>query len=1603
MDVTLRMGLVDFQAIAEIVDSMISSADLHGPAILSESSCSLWLTVFDVRNSESPHGSHVTIDRMLRWLFSRWTPSECKRQRSSTVTMSALIGSSGNFYERAHATQKSHHYDAWDIIRMLSISADRSPPPHVGIPFSYLGPLALATLRAKQCPQLLDYLLLTPPEKDFLVAPRVVVGSTSVAQQSQSTPTDNLILSFCTSEMESASKQFKELARERAQGLSSDMIRIVTILCVVSYQLSRIQTGTVSERADGLHRMADALAKELAKLLSRPECDQLQVDAAIEAIAPCLPKVSALTSLGSDLFDALGISSLVWFISGALEERNKSKDGMDLMEADEDFDSQTSNRITKGEAVDIPRDELSALMNINAMRSTITATLQLLASAVQRETDDLEDSRASNPSDTRVPQAFKNYMSSLSAKDFLLCKRLLLEILTSSLQLTAEDGGELLTSATDKFLQHYEHERSEAAMGICVDLMSGTAVAWTDRASSTYDLGADLYEWLIKKPLKAGAASPAVQIKVANLFQKLLQIQPEYAADLHLPSVRTSLFSLLQDGGILLKFHIIDCLSELFGLFVLSRHDAVFEDVHASLPSDQDSMEEMALRLLGFARLGAAWHTLLRRSVYHIFEAAGLIKGTAGHAARCIQTIARSLDLDSSQLVFRLFASQLLYTWIDADQKIEDIPYSIFGYESLALLLEDLQEEVHGQLAMRKNTEEIPVLLKALNVSHKDLAQRNFSKAAAYAIAWDQCRNRGNTPPSHERALRELLGDSIYKALLAQQFPCVLAVLISTMEDVDLVGNSIHKFPEFQKVGDGLEAMRKISSSDISLPADQQPSFQAKHIFDEIKRLCRRTGYDHANFWTPDCFVFVMRYLLDKIHPALGSLHACSGIRKIRFLVALAGPIAFESYPLQMTLGSLRPFLTDAQCADDTLGIVRHLLHHGRPQLMDQLSFVAGNSISILISLRIFLSSSQDSTTQETQHRATMQKAQDFDKWFSDYLESYVKELLSSTTSRSTRASLELFQSMVRAARDVRTAGNAMKGSPESNLLMALLRDEASEKRLLNGPSQTLAYSLLCREFNLPPSFREDLLGEASLAAKFATQVWKSSQRSNNSKQYLLWAARVLGRGYSATGEIQESLRKAAREGNGANLRSRKSRTSRMLIVENIAAAIQGDEPRKAGLAEQILREILSEKDNEQAVDREHLEEIKQVLSVALVHGLTMNGAFKIPLFQPSANKSIEETAYPQRRKELASWISDLCISLAKSTVQDRVVNALPKCLAEISSLSEELFPYILHLALERDRDSDSRIKQAISDAYRKWFQQDNDDDDDDDVPYLKILLRSILYLRTQHIPRERNIADRIQWLDIDYLDAANAAVKCGMHRAALLLAETHASQPVKSSRRSSVLPQQSIPLQLQLSIYKNLDEPDSFYGAEQEPSLESVLNRLDYEADGFKGLLFHSAKMDSEMRRFKTISSSDSSGIVRDLTMLNLNSLTHAISTNDEFRNTGNNLNHNLEVAQKLEQWDIRAPPAKKCEAAAVYKAFQGMSYSTDLSTVRKHIDQSLLDTIETCTGPNTSTKTLQSSLRTFSVLNEIDEMMTAQTTEELFDTWFSVKQRAGWMKEAR
>jgi ataxia telangiectasia mutated family protein len=1399
---------------------------------------------------------------------------------------------------------------------------------------------------------------------------------------------DALMIESCFSETERVLVKWSEWIIERPQSLLPDMVRLVASTCVVNCLVVARQDDRNSIRTEILRKLNENLIKSLTKFLTRSECEQEKVDTVLDLIIDHLPPINSLFASQDEKSAVGGITSFALHLSKSLELRRNSRQinsnlEDDDMDIDDGFDSQNSQEKKKDDRETAARDSIGVATSIFSFRSCVSAYTYLLSCTFQLMLETMTMDEDSG----NVPSAFIQRMTSLSASEFFACRPVLTMLLLGPINILATDADMLLEHIAIEFMENYDFDRHEVSQEITLDVLTGCASMWTDADAG--DLGesaSGIYDWFITQGLAKELCSVAVQLEISTLFFTLLAIQgPDYKPLASLPSVRTGLFELLTPGNIPVMYHISKRISQFFDHFTLGEHENVFDDLRKSMPEDWDWIEVTAIRLLFYARLGSAWQTLLRRCVFHIFEIAGLVELSLGHSSRCIASIAESKELEEPRELFTIFAPQLIYTWLQKSQSLEQIPFSIFGYPSLRNLLEDVQDEVFAQAFMRSRSSDLDQLCNILSCPPVELLKKNFGRTAAYSLAWDL-----ETPNSQSEAKMKALLPNDWLQLLQNHFPSIVGIFIDTTDSVKLIAKGLAKRPETVIAAESLKQMEGISFSNTVLPSNQQPVFQPKRLMDRIDKLYRRTGF--SNTWTPELYIFVLRMLLAKIIPALGSLHACSIVRKIRILVALSGDVAFSGYPLEMTLHALRPLLTDKQCAEDTLGVFQYLLANGALYLATQISFVTGLMLSTLISLRRFVGSSQDSTTQESQHRATMTKASTFHTWL-------VKTWSADFTTRYGKVdgSLRAYTALVDSASQARLTGNAMEGSHESRVLRLILDDQKSNRNLLKGPIRDLAFSLLCSDFASPPSYRNDILGLDMQAARFAPEVWASCHITSVSPQYLLWAARVLGRAHNATTDLTKLLRgRAVPSQSEEEEAADKQLASKKMIMQTLASLLFTRERQEVGIVEETLRSILL-----QTTSREELLETQSFLPPTVVVALTlMTTDVSLRLIIPE--QALEICLKTESVSSFRQWIRDLTVSLASSSQQDPLISSLRRVLHGVKGLAETLFPPMLHLVLLRDIQGQQKIRQLLSDACRTMFKSV----DTSTIPHVKTLLNAILYLRKQVLPQEVTKADRLRWLDLDYALAAQAAEACGMHTAALLFAETSASQQTaKSSRRSSSTHlQPSLPDELLLSIFKNIDEIDSFYGVQQNPSLAAVLDRLDYEADGFKGLLFRGARLDSQMRRLHGTEPEDAHGLVRSLVNLNLNSVTHTLLSNQQAFNGGISMVDSvLHTARKLEQWDIRAPDASNTEAGTTFKVFQGINNATDLGAVRRRLDSGFLSTLQTMLSPMRTGQSVKSSLRTLGILAEVDDIMTSNSAETLREAWKNMLNRQERMLSAQ
>jgi len=329
------------------------------------------------------------------------------------------------------------------------------------------------------------------------------------------------------------------------------------------------------------------------------------------------------------------------------------------------------------------------------------------------------------------------------------------------------------------------------------------------------------------------------------------------------------------------------------------------------------------------------------------------------------------------------------------------------------------------------------------------------------------------------------------------------------------------------------------------------------------------------------------------------------------------------------------------------------------------------------------------------------------------------------------------------------------------------------------------------------------------------------------------------------------------------------------------------------------------------------------------------------------------------------------------------------------------VFAFILHFILSTPSKSQHSIKKNISGAFATWFTETKAAGRDN----LKMAINSILYLRTQKLRNEKSIADRSRWLDIDYLKAATAAKNCGMFKTSLLFTEQFCSEPglSKTSRRSSAIGHepQEIPTDMLLTIFENIDDPDLYYGVQQDASLSTIQARLDYEKDGMKSLAFRGAQYDSHVRRRAPESVQDVQSLVSALDVLSFSGLSHTlIQAQPTVGMTAASLDSMFQTARKLEQWDIPVPTSRSSNAVTLYKAFQAVNTAPDYATVLRAINDGLDSTMASLVRDNLSVNALHGSLQTLAALVEMDEVLSSKGSLELEQIVNRFRGRQDWMK---
>ncbi|KAL3460378.1 hypothetical protein BJX64DRAFT_290369 [Aspergillus heterothallicus] len=1552
----LDTGLLDYSAVSETINSMLSFVNLNGPSALSDSSLELWARVIRMTAQINPSSVLNASSQICAWLRETWT-----------------IGAAT---DRAQTSQLATFARPLELLNLILACTNR--PFHLPrTPFR--GPTGIIArvwhfyhLNKKILAYLFDLQKL-PGLYDLWDT----ADSVSIEKFSKTDPNDLGILDLLQAKSEHFLNSWQSMSEDKSRHITPDIVQILTSFCITTAICTSCLPKQLAPRLESLQSNSHRLWESICSFLGARE--PVFVLACLALLPPFLqPKIclSTPTSTVSEAMYGLAVP-----LSTALESHRQLQSDKLSVTTDEIMDLDDPLL-----AINVQNEEMSTIANTNRCGSPLfhdspsfQRYMGIFLSIFRKAHTRLHASY--EPNNTSL----YDYLVSLDEVDILAAHSLLPLVYQSCAEMDQEFLLGVLEDLGEKCLQSYELERCETSHLVCIKMMSSFSKSWVCGDHDTFsDSASDIYSWFTGVFLARGRASPSVLVAFAELLGSIISLNPSYSTGQSSPSPRTTLFKIIKDGDILVKFNAGNLVPRLFEQFLFKDHDAIFDDVLESLPADPDWEEGIAIRLFLLAQLASRWHTLLRRSIYYIFETSAQVRHSLWHAEKCLHSVSESLGLQDAKELFQLFSSQILYTWTEA-KSVMSMPFSIFGYEDLNEMLSDAQDEIVGQVMMRASEKDATELSISMNRPFLELLTSSFYKAEAYTIAHDITTppGQGSQPRGVENRLKKIIGTEKLRDLIDAHFPRIVATFFSALDVYEQVEKAFARRESFKVA---LETYKRINNKGLSkivLPANQQPSFKARYLLDELEFLCKRSGYELETIWNPALASYVCRTLLESISPALGSLHACSVIRKLKILVCVAGPVMLNDYPFEMLVTALQPFLIDIFCSKDALAIFWYLLEAGNAYLVEQPGLMAGIAISTLISLRRFLAAPPVQLRQENQLQVALEDLKKFTQWLEDYIDSYESPALNPETTES-------FQRLIGSIPAVTKQEADVVGVSESNLLLEVLKDRDSKTSLLSKPISDSVISLLCASPAEAVEYHLTTIRKDEDAILNSLRVCQTLQEFNPDPEYRSWAARVIGRAFAATGKIDDAL---LREQDLALFHTYSSRVidvfcqSKANILRILCNMLQNS--IRTGAVERTLQLIVSNLDK-----FPDFQSCVNEIPASLMKALT---------WSPYNCPGVSMTASEIKKRDSARgydlslspshWARNVGLFLSKAAAEDPVVGPLGGLLYTIPELATQLLPYMLHDALLADTRGEIDIRETVSQIFNRALQ----DVENSTIPHARLVINCILYLRNQPRPDEPTIVDRDEWLDIDYAEASTAASKCRLPKTALIFLEIQASRTKSGSRRSSVVKYEAPPGLLH-DIFKDIDDPDFFYGIQQTSSLESVMEILEHESSGFKNLLFQSAQYDSQVQM---TGSANTYGILKALNATNLqgiaNSMLGALRSSSE---TSVPIGSMLQTATNLRQWEIPISPLNKSPSATLFRAFQSLNTSSTLLDISASIEDSFTSSLALLNSDRRSAMTLRSAMRILGVLTEFEDVLMSTSTEDINKQWQNIAARSSWLQ---
>ena len=178
LSVLLETGVVKYADISDLVDNMISSFDFSGPSICVDSSNRFLSLIAPLRCKHDLGTTSEILERILRWLFLRWSPSKhiCI-WRNDVICLTVI----GMLHDRLHTTRIAQLCPTVSVFQLIAVCLGIQLQAHKLAGIQNLGRLSHSHLESLRLQGMMNYLLLNDdPEAHSSLGPTTGLVPTQI-------------------------------------------------------------------------------------------------------------------------------------------------------------------------------------------------------------------------------------------------------------------------------------------------------------------------------------------------------------------------------------------------------------------------------------------------------------------------------------------------------------------------------------------------------------------------------------------------------------------------------------------------------------------------------------------------------------------------------------------------------------------------------------------------------------------------------------------------------------------------------------------------------------------------------------------------------------------------------------------------------------------------------------------------------------------------------------------------------------------------------------------------------------------------------------------------------------------------------------------------------------------------------------------------------------------------------------------------------------------------------------------------------------------------------------------------------------------------------